>query len=172
MAKKSKISARKTSADVPAVAVPSVAPAPSAAQQIVFQPMPVPGATIGPDGLPLVPVQAPAFHATSVIIQALSTDITIVFQRAAPVLRSQQGVAGDVALQQQVAIVQMSPQALKEFSIVAAGVVDQIEKAFGPLDTEFLQQRAAKAKAEAEAKAKPKSKIKTTSKPPTSTRRH
>lgn len=84
-------------------------------------------------------VQSPMFYASSVQILWAGNDCTIVFARPRPgVLASQ---PDPVALNEPVAIVQLSAQTVKDLSVIMAETVRQHEDKWGAIETEFTRQR-------------------------------
>jgi len=84
------------------------------------------------------PVSAPSFYASAFRIMGTGNDFVIIMDRAVP-LQGQE--ATNYAMLQPVAIVSVSPGALKDLSIVLAEQVEKHEKEFGKIVTHFTKSR-------------------------------
>jgi hypothetical protein len=90
------------------------------------------------------PVDAPTFYATAFgAISSSGTDFTLIVQRAHPALIKGAPTEAQLALLKPVAIIQMSPSALKDLSLLLAKQIEQFEDAFGKVETEYTRRLAA-----------------------------
>jgi hypothetical protein len=103
---------------------------------------------------PLIPVQAPIFNASTVQIQGTGNDFSLMFLRSIPVSQGDHVVSPNLAMQQVVVTLQLSPHTLKDLSLLLPPVVERFEKDFGTIGTPYTKRLAAEQKL---ANAKPAS---------------
>lgn len=88
------------------------------------------------------PIQAPMFYGSSVQVESAGNDFTLVFSRSRPVVGQLDGK--QVAFNEPQVIVTLSPQTIKDLSIVTAGAVKAWEEQFGEIVSAFTKERGAK----------------------------
>jgi hypothetical protein len=89
----------------------------------------------------VVPVQASAFQ-----LQSTGVDFQLMFQRIRPLTDEKGALHAGVAMAELVAIIGMSPQALKDLSILINNQMKQFEADFGKIETPYTREREQAAK--------------------------
>jgi len=85
------------------------------------------------------PLQAPMFYATGVNIAATGNDFTIVFNRTIPMENADGSMNLGVAMVVATVVVSVTPQTLKDFSLIIPGILTAHEKEFGEIITPFTK---------------------------------
>lgn len=83
------------------------------------------------------PIPSQLFYGSSFTALATYADATIVIHDTMPIA-GEDGVSSNTMIKRPVAILKLSPQALKEFASVLAVAVKQYEKAFGEIPVDIL----------------------------------
>ena len=97
-------------------------------------------AKINPDHAEPLPM--PVFQAGTVVLQTLGHEFMLIFQRARPAqLKSTSGLATQGVINEPVAAVALSPQTLKDLSLLLADAMVLHESEYGQVQTPFTKRR-------------------------------
>ncbi len=99
-----------------------------------------------PEGLApedIKPIDVPMFGGSGVTVQGTGNDFSLIFTRVRPAILAKTGQPAPVALSEPAVIINVSPQTLKDLSIVLAEQVAGHEKLFGPIVSPFTRGREA-----------------------------
>lgn len=92
----------------------------------------------------LTSVTAPVLYASSFRMQGNGNDFNLIFQRGVPAQTADGGIHPEVGRLETVAVVTLSPQSLKDLSLLLAPQVAAYEKEFGEIQTPYIKRLAAK----------------------------
>lgn len=133
--------AKKTAKKVAAKAAKKIVKKAPPSAVAVLPPAPgVPGTPVPPEFAQmqqLVPIPAPYFSAGSIAIQGTGNDVILLFMRPMPV-QGPAGVNVNVALNQVIAIVSMSPQTAKDVQLALTDNLKRHEKTWGTIKTPYM----------------------------------
>ena len=87
-------------------------------------------------------VEAPALYASAFRIQASGNDFNLILQRHAPAQDEAGGIHPTLGRLQTVAVVSMSPQALKDLVLLIVGQIKEHEETFGLIETPYMKRLA------------------------------
>ena len=87
-------------------------------------------------------VEAPTFYASTFRIQGSGNDFTLIFQQSVPAQREDGSIEPRVGTVQNVAVVTVSPQSLKDLHIVIERQLKQHEETFGRIKTPYMSSLA------------------------------
>jgi hypothetical protein len=104
---------------------------------------PGPQANAAPNPADYEPIDAPLVSASAVAVQSSINEFVLIFQQTRPVISKKTQSIADVALNQPVAVVSVSPQTLKDMWLLIGDSVERYEKEFGQLTTPYMKRRAA-----------------------------
>lgn len=90
----------------------------------------------------LRPVEAPTFYASTFRIQGTGNDFGLIFQRTVTMQMEDGGVHPDIASLGTVAIVNVSPESLKDFHVLIGRQIELYEKEFGRIETPYTKRLA------------------------------
>lgn len=86
----------------------------------------------------LRPISVPPTHASSFRVQGTSNEFILMFQRLMPQMKPD-GDLADVGRADTIAVISMSPQSVKDLSILLSAQIETWEKEFGKLETSFTR---------------------------------
>jgi hypothetical protein len=86
----------------------------------------------------LRPINVAPVHASNFRLQATSNEFILLFQRILPMIQAD-GSVSDIAAADTVAAISMSPQSMKDLSILLSNQMKDWEKEFGPVETSFTR---------------------------------
>ena len=90
-----------------------------------------------------VPIDAPAYRCTSTTFVALGSEFVLQVMTSRMGELTLDGETRAVAKNEPTALIHMSPQGLKDLSIILAQVLDEHEKEWGMIETPFTRKHAA-----------------------------
>jgi hypothetical protein len=88
------------------------------------------------------PIDGPVANASTVLLSIAGNDAILVFNRPRPVIMPD-GSMPQVAVAETTAIIHVSMATLKDLSLLLNGTIQQYEKNFGEIETEYTRRLAA-----------------------------
>jgi hypothetical protein len=85
------------------------------------------------------PLQLPSFYATSANIAASGNDFTIIFNRNIPLENADGTLNPGLALVMPTVMISLTPQSLKDISLIIPGILEAHEREFGEIVTPFIK---------------------------------
>ncbi len=82
--------------------------------------------------------EVPTFYASIFRIQGSGNDFNLIFQRSIPAQREDGSIDPTVALGQNVAVITVGPQSLKDLHILIGRQLKEQEEDFGPIKTPYM----------------------------------
>ena len=89
-------------------------------------------------------INAPVIYATQMNAYLAGNDFVVTFARPHPVILEGQQPGQGAAIVEAVGILQLSPQTMKDLYLLTKGQIEQYEKQFGAIETDFSRRLAAK----------------------------
>lgn len=88
-------------------------------------------------------MEAPTFYASTFRIQGTGNDFGLIFQRAVTMQQEDGAIHPEIASLGTVAIVNVSPESLKDFHVLIGRQLEEHEKQFGRIVTPYTMRLAA-----------------------------
>jgi hypothetical protein len=101
------------------------------------------GAPDAPDPANYEPIDAPLISAGTAAIQSTGNEFLLLFTRARPVIDKRAHAIAQVAINDIVASVSISPHTLKDIALLLSDAVANYEREYGELVTPYTRRRAA-----------------------------
>lgn len=92
----------------------------------------------------LKPIEITPVYAGTFNVQGTGNDFTILFQRLRPLVDRNGALVPGVGVSEVVSVVTMSPQALKDLSFLLAGQIENHEKEYGEIETDYTRRLKSK----------------------------